>query len=133
MVKKLTIKSKIWIADEEAKVVFGLGRLRILDAIERHGSIHAAASELRMSYRAVWCRIKATESRLGKALVTSRTGGTGGGGSELTPYAKSVLEHFRELQKEINQAADDLFQSHFARELITMEASESAENTADSE
>ena len=54
--RKLVVKSKIWIEDEKREVVFGSGRLRILDAIEKHGSILAAAKELGMSYRAVWER-----------------------------------------------------------------------------
>ena len=47
------LRSKLWIEDGEGKVVFGLGRYRILDAIERLGSLQAAAKDLRMSYRAV--------------------------------------------------------------------------------
>ena len=65
---KLSIKSKIWIEDESGKVVFGTGRLRILELVDRYGSIHAAAKELKMSYRAVWGKIKATEERLGQSL-----------------------------------------------------------------
>lgn len=113
---RLRIKSKIWIVDENADVVFGAGRLRILDAIERHGSLHAAAPELRMSYRAVWGKVKATEERLGKTLVTRKTGGPGGGGSELTPFARELVERFRELQQMVNQAADDLFRDYFIRQ-----------------
>ncbi|MEE4112227.1 MAG: ModE family transcriptional regulator, partial [Desulfobacteraceae bacterium] len=52
------IRSKLWIEDAQGNVVFGLGRYRILDAIDRLGSLQAAAKDLRMSYRAVWCRIK---------------------------------------------------------------------------
>ncbi len=114
--EKLGIKSKIWIVDENADVVFGSGRLRILDAIERYGSIHAAAPELRMSYRAVWGKVKATEERLGKPLVTRKTGGAGGGGSELTPFARELVERFRELQQMVNRAADDLFRDYFIQE-----------------
>lgn len=46
---KLTVKSRIWIDDENGDVVFGSGRLRILNAIEEHGSILAAAKALGMS------------------------------------------------------------------------------------
>ena len=45
---KLAVKSKIWIEDENGKVVFGSGRLRILNAVEQHGSILAAAKALDM-------------------------------------------------------------------------------------
>ena len=68
--KLFYIRSKVWMEDEEGNVVFGLGRLRILEAIQRLGSINAAAKELKMGYRAIWGRITASERseerRLGK-------------------------------------------------------------------
>jgi hypothetical protein len=40
--KSYFVKSKIWVEDSDGNVVFGLGRYRILDAIERLGSLQAA-------------------------------------------------------------------------------------------
>jgi molybdate transport system regulatory protein len=111
--RKLAVKSKIWIEDEKGDVVFGSGRLRILSAIEEHGSILAAAKELRMSYRAVWGKIKATEERLGQPLLTKRAGGVRGGGSELTPLGRALVERFRKLQTLTETAANDLFEDLF--------------------
>lgn len=111
--KKLAIKSKIWIEDDNGKVVFGAGRLRILSAVERHGSILAAAKELGMSYRAVWGKIKATEDRLGKPLLTRKVGGAKGGGSDITPLGKNLVDRFRQLQQMSESAADDLFKDLF--------------------
>ncbi len=111
--KKFTIRSKIWIADESGEVVFGSGRARILQAIQERGSILSAAKELNMSYRAVWGKIKATEDRLGQPLLERRIGGAKGGGSELTPLGKALVERFRHLQKLTETAADTLFQDLF--------------------
>jgi molybdate transport system regulatory protein len=111
--KNLVLRSKIWIENEKGEVVFGAGRLRILTAIEKHGSILGAAKELNMSYRAVWGKIKATEDRIGQALVTRRAGGTRGGGSELTPLGKALVERFRQLQTMTETAANTLFQDLF--------------------
>lgn len=109
----LTVKSKIWIEDENGDVVFGSGRLLILSAVEDHGSILAAAKALGMSYRAVWGKIKATEDRLGQPLLTKRTGGSHGGGSELTPFARALIERFRHLDNLIRTTSDTLFQGVF--------------------
>ena len=76
--KGLSVRSKIWVADDAGAVVFGLGRLKILTAIQRNGSIQAAAKELGMSYRAVWGRIKATQERLGQPLLLRNIGGESG-------------------------------------------------------
>ena len=110
---KLSVKSKIWIEDGDGKVVFGSGRALILIAIEEHGSILAASKALHMSYRAVWGKIKASEDRLGMALVEKRSGGSHGGGSDLTPFAKALLKHFRRMDDLIRTTSDDLFQGDF--------------------
>jgi len=111
---KLKIKSKVWIEDDEGKVVFGAGRLRILMAIEEHGSILGAAKALGMSYRAVWGKIKASEERLGQPVLQKHTGGAHGGGSTLTPFARTLIERFRQLEKVTGSTADALFLDVFA-------------------
>lgn len=96
MDKKFIIKSKIWIEDSNGEVVFGLGRYRILNAIQRYNSLQAAAKELKMGYRALWGRIKASEERLGQSLVIRD-----GRGSKLTPYATNLLHDFKKMHNNI--------------------------------
>ncbi len=115
--KKLAIKSKIWIEDGKGSMVFGLGRLHILGAIEKHGSILAASKSLNMSYRAAWGKIKATEQRLGKSLLTRQVGGLSGGGSQLTPFAKALVKKFIYLQSLVEREVDLFFEEHFNVEL----------------
>ena len=104
------IRSKIWFEDGSGEVIFGLGRLKMLEAIERNGSIQAAAKELKMSYRALWGRITATENRMGRQLLTRNIGGASGGGSQLTPFAKIILENFRDIHRRIALESDRLYQ-----------------------
>ena len=108
--EQLFIRSKIWIEDEGGNVVFGLGRLKILEAIHRLGSLKAAAKELKMSYRALWGRIKATEERLGFPLIVCCKGGASGGGSQLMPFALELVEQFRQLHKNVVVQSDELFE-----------------------
>lgn len=111
--KSLSVRSKLWIVDDSGEVIFGLGRLKILEAVQRNGSIHAAAKELKMSYRGVWARIKATEERLGRTLLITSIGGASGGGSKLTPFALELMDQFRKAQAELNRHADDIFKKTF--------------------
>ncbi len=111
--KKLAVKSKVWIEDENGGAVFGAGRLYILQAVAKSGSIHSAAAELRMSYRAVWGKIRATEKRLGRALLEKKTGGVQGGGSVLTPFAMEIIMRFEKLQIFTRDSADELFHDLF--------------------
>ncbi len=108
------IRSKIWIEDDEGNVIFGLGRLRILDAIDRLGSIQAAAKELKMSYRAIWGKIKTTEESLNRPLLIRNIGGRAGGGSQLTPFALSLLVYFRHLHHRIMTLSDSEFEKTMA-------------------
>ena len=103
------IRSKIWIADQEEHIVFGLGRYRILEAVHRLGSLQAAAQELKMSYRAVWCRVKATEERLDRDLLVRSNSG-----STLTPFALKLLKQFHRLQAVIETESDAIFQELMA-------------------
>ena len=111
---RFSVKSKAWIENEKGEVVFGAGRLKILNAIENNGSINGAAAELRMSYRAVWGKIKATEDRLGKQLLTKQTGGEHGGGSVLTPFAKTLVKSFRQSDMLIRTKTDTTLEGLFA-------------------
>ncbi len=110
--RPLYTRSKVWIEDGEGNVVFGSGRMRMLRAVKRNGSIHAAARELKMSYRAVWARIHATEERLGASLLEKHAGGASGGGSSLTPLAEELLAEFASVQKGVEDQTDELFREH---------------------
>jgi len=110
--KKFVIRSKIWIADEEDNVVFGEGRYRILEAVDRLSSLQAAANELKMSYRALWGRVKASEARIGRALVARE-----GRGSRLTPFAQHLMEQYRELHARILHESDIVYARLFAESL----------------
>jgi molybdate transport system regulatory protein len=100
------VRSKIWIEDRDGNVVFGLGRYKMLEVIEQLGSMHAAAKELRMSYRAVWMRIRTSEQRIGKTLVSSQ-----GKGSELTPFAKKLMKQYKRLHSIVETESNDVYES----------------------
>ncbi len=104
--KHFVIRSKIWIEDDHGNVVFGDGRYRILDAVDRLSSLQGAALELKMSYRALWGRVKASEERLGQTLVERQ-----GRGSRLTPFARKLMIQFRELQGRIHHESDAVYSS----------------------
>jgi molybdate transport system regulatory protein len=98
------IRSKIWVEDVNGKVVFGLGRYRILEAVKRLGSLQAAALELKMSYRAIWGRVSATEKRLGKPLLIREPQG-----SRLTPLGETLLKQFQRLLKIVETESDTVY------------------------
>jgi molybdate transport system regulatory protein len=111
------LRSKIWVEDLNGEVVFGLGRYRILEAVERLGSLQAAAQELKMSYRAIWARISATERRLGKPLLIREPKG-----SRLTPLGEALLGEFDRLLKLVEAESDKLYADLMAADLDAAQA-----------
>ena len=105
----LQLKTKIWIENDSGEIVLGQGRIRMLEAIDRTGSINAAAKALGMSYKAVWERLRRTEERLGKVLVIRKKGGASGGISKLSDYAYQLIDRFNELQQDVVRSDDQKF------------------------
>jgi molybdate transport system regulatory protein len=106
---KLKLKSSQWIVDEDGNAIIGKGRMEILDHIEKTGSINQTAKIMKMSYKAVWSKIKATEKHLDTVIVHADRKE----GSHLSKEGKELLEKFRLLKKECMSADDDIFTTIF--------------------
>ena len=99
------LKSSQWIVDEDNNIIIGEGRAEILDNIEKTGSINQAAKIMKMSYKGVWSKIKATEKHLNKKVVhADRKEGT-----RLTRYGKELLEKYKLLEEKCLQSDDKIF------------------------
>ena len=106
---KLKLRSSQWIVDENDNIVIGHGRAEILKNIEKTGSINQAAKAMKMSYKAAWSKIKATEKHLDTRIVhTDRKEG-----SRLSKEGKELLEKYRHLKKECMSVDDKLFSQIF--------------------
>jgi molybdate transport system regulatory protein len=93
----LTIHTNIWLETDEGDVALSRWRLELLEAVDRTGSISAAAHDMGIQYRLAWNRIHEMEERLGMPLVQTTVGGKGGGGAQLTPEAQVLIEQLRDL------------------------------------
>lgn len=108
----LRVKSKVWL-EADGRMIFSDGRLQLLQAVDRLGSLRQAAREMGMSYRAAWGLLKVTERALGTPLLAVRIGGRAGGGAALTPAARSLVGRFLRVKARVNRAADRAFARHF--------------------
>ncbi len=102
------VRSKIWIENDEGKLIIGSGRLRILEAIKETGSMNKAAKKLKQPFRAVWGKIKATEERCGFTVVKTTQSG-----SELTQEGHELLDKYLDLRKKCEDFTDEQFQRLF--------------------
>jgi molybdate transport system regulatory protein len=110
---KLHPRLALWIEDQHGDLAFGKGRMVILDAIDRHGSLAAAATALGMSYRGLWARVRRSEKCLGFALIESHAGRGQSSGSVLTSRGRELLENYRSMLERVSAAADQAYREIF--------------------
>ena len=82
-----------------AAIAIGPGKADLLDAIDRCGSISAAARQLDMSYRRAWQLADVMNRSFRERLVEAGTGGKRGGGTVLTPFGREVLARYRAMEE----------------------------------
>lgn len=92
----------------------GPGKIRLLEAIARHGSIARAGREFGMSYRRAWLLVDELNRMFADALVETRGGGQGGGGAVLTGAGERVVALYRTVERKTLETA--------AAELAELEA-----------
>ena len=106
------LRSKVWL-EVEGHPVMGEGRMAMLQAIHRHGSIINASRETGISYRRMRGAIRDMEKALGKPLVKAYRGGGEGGGAVLTADAFALIDAFQRFAAGLQQEADARFQRSF--------------------
>ncbi len=71
----------------------GPGKLKLLQQIDKHGSISAAGRAMNMSYRQAWSLVDQLNQAFIEPVVSSQTGGKSGGGASLTEFGKLLVAH----------------------------------------
>ncbi len=104
---------RLWLAGEDESSPFGQGRWQLLQAIEREGSLRAAAASLEISYRKAWGDLKATDRALGVQLLAAHRGGSAGGDTRLTPAGQAWLRAYDGFRKRVARAVDRAFAASF--------------------
>ncbi len=83
----------------------GPGKIALLEQIREHGSISAGGRALEMSYKRAWDLVEEIGEVCGRPVVTSRTGGSHGGGATLTPFGEALIKRYRQLERDVMKAA----------------------------
>ncbi len=79
-------------------LILGPGKVDLLDAIGRSGSISAAARDMGMSYRRAWLLVDELNHMFKKPLVVAEAGGTHGGGAQITEFGTAVAAAYRRIE-----------------------------------
>ena len=91
--------------DFEGSESFGPGKVRLLELIDKHGSIRSAAAAMKMSYRHAWLLLQAVEDTFGAPVISTATGGAKGGGAKLTEFGRGLVACYRMIENQAAKAA----------------------------
>ena len=94
---------KLWLS-LSGQGVFGHGKWLLLDAIDRKGSLQAAADSLGISYRKAWGDLRKAERALGILFLDRHRGGSDGGESRLTEEGRKWLKEYGRLHDEVEES-----------------------------
>ena len=76
----------------------GPGKIRLLEAIAKTGSISEAGRHLGMSYRRAWLLVDDMNNCFRDPVISAQPGGTHGGGAMLTPFGEKLVARYRAIE-----------------------------------
>ena len=84
----------------------GPGKIALLEAIGRLGSLSLAGRDLGMSYRRAWLLLSDLNNSFEMPVVTTAVGGVRGGGAQVTGFGQALVRGFRDLEIATQKLAD---------------------------
>src|SRR5271169_1650748 len=94
------------VLETELGTFLGDTRIRLLEAIDKYGSISHAAKTVPLSYKAAWDAVDAMNNLADEALVERSVGGAGGGGTKLTAYGRRIVAFYRAMEENYQEILD---------------------------
>jgi len=98
------IRAKWLVGDQ----TIGIGKIELLEKIEQHGSISAAAREMGMGYRRAWTLLDSLQRCFSSPLVETARGGNAHGGAVVTPLGRELIQRFAKYQSEIHENFNEI-------------------------
>jgi molybdate transport system regulatory protein len=83
----------------------GPGKVALLLAIERSGSLSQAARELGMSYRHAWQLLADLNHGFRAPVTEASVGGVAGGGATLTEFGRRLVAAYRRCETDFEKRA----------------------------
>ena len=82
----------------------GPGKIRLLENIQKLGSISAAGRAMDMSYKRAWDLVDEINRLCRQTAVERQTGGKHGGGAVLTAFGMSLVARYRRIERDAASA-----------------------------
>src|ERR1700730_17639618 len=85
------------------RLLVGRERIALLEAVMEHKSITKAAEITGFSYKTAWDAVNAINNLLPRPAFITRTGGSHGGGAEVTDEGRRLILTFRRLEETLGR------------------------------
>jgi molybdate transport system regulatory protein len=89
-------RCRVWL-EKDGELYVGGGRVALLEAIDKYGSISGAARSMKLGYRNAWLWVQAMNRLAPSPLVQKGTGGARGGYAVLTEEGRRVIKEFYQI------------------------------------
>jgi molybdate transport system regulatory protein len=83
------------------RLLIGRERIALLESVIEHKSITKAAEISGFSYKTAWDAVNAINNLLPRPAFVTRTGGSHGGGAEVTEEGRRLITAFRRLEEKL--------------------------------
>ena len=113
MSKELHLKLTVRLYTEDDQRCFGPGIATLLERVQEHRSLRAAALSMEMAYSKAWRIIRTAEGVFGCKLLSSSIGGKGGGGAVLTEEARRLLSAYDAYVADVTAYSQGKFEEAF--------------------
>jgi molybdate transport system regulatory protein len=80
----------------------GPGKIALLEAVGRTGSISAAGRSTGMSYRRAWLLLDDLNRAFDRPVTAASAGGAGGGGAAVTEFGRALIAAYRALEADVD-------------------------------
>jgi molybdate transport system regulatory protein len=90
--------------DLSTDAAVGPGKIRLLELIDETGSISAAGRQMGMAYRRAWLLVDELNGLFKQPVATAQSGGGHGGGAQLTPFGRSLVQAYRAMERKAHMA-----------------------------
>jgi len=85
------------------RLLVGRERIALLEAVMEHKSITKAAEITGFSYKTAWDAVNAINNLLPRPAFVTRTGGSHGGGADVTDEGRRLILAFRRLEEKLGR------------------------------
>jgi molybdate transport system regulatory protein len=104
--ERTQVKTKLWLVNKDDEPIMGEGKVSLLEAIRKEGSLNKACKQVNISYKHAWLLLKEIEESVREPVIIKRRGGKDQG-TFLTEKAINLIDEYVTYQNILAQTVYD--------------------------